>query len=63
MAKEKWVPLDKRTKKARKAAYSERRLIPPRTAGAHRSKKDYDRTKEKVALRKQIRGSDCFIGA
>ncbi len=61
MGKEKWVPIEKRTKKAQKAAYSQRRLIPPRTAGAHKSPKDYDRSKEKVALRKQIRESDCFF--
>ena len=50
----KYVPLDKRTKKAQKEAYSNRRLIPPRTAGAHRSAKDYDRKKEKLALRRLI---------
>ena len=54
----KFIPLDKMSKKAKKAVYSNRRLLPPRTAGAHRSAKDYDRSKEKIALRKSLSRGD-----
>ena len=56
----KFVPPDKMSKKARKEMFKNRRMMLPRTPGAHKSDKDYDRQKEKTALRRSLKEGDFF---